>query len=77
MIEYACECGAYRGFLSVQPEPCDTCGKCGTVLTPVGEEFPEPEPHAWVKRYHPETGKAYRKCLACKRREGWEEASRP
>lgn len=76
-MHFACKCGDYRADSDTRFADCDVCDKCGSTLAPVGEEYPAPAEHTWATRYHERTGKAYRVCLACQRREGWGEACEP
>jgi len=50
MQDYYCQCGSYRSFGSMGPNPCAECDKCHTTPTLNGYGQPKkPEPHDWVQ----------------------------
>lgn len=76
-MDYRCRCGNRRGFGSMPFAACDVCEDCGSTMATSPDTHAEPEPHNLVTRYHAQTGKSYRLCLACHYRDGREEACGP
>jgi len=65
-----CECGAFEMYSSDPVPLCAVCPKCGTTLLTdeFGKRKPQ-RPHRWRKLYDERTGKPYRRCSQCQRRE--------
>ncbi len=71
MRNYQCKCSKSIAFGSTGPVDCDGCSACGTQLMPVGYrgEYPVSEPHDWKTKYDEDTGKPYRRCARCGKKE--------
>lgn len=69
MRSYQCKCGFITGSSSMGFPACTTCEKCGSTLATGPDSHPEPIPHDWQTMYDENTGKPYRRCKRCMKRE--------
>jgi hypothetical protein len=69
MQYYRCKCGEAQAWGSMSPAPCRGCSKCNTTLETHPDYHRTPEPHQFVTEYDANTGKPYRRCERCLKRE--------
>ena len=60
-----CKCGSMQSWGEMPP--CNVCDDCGTA--PGYTKATEPTPHRFVKKFDQNSGKPFRICLACMKRQ--------